>query len=369
MAEQGWIEWAGDAVNDAAERAFWQVADPFGVTQAAFPDQVNSFNEFMSGSATETLSGVTNDNTLAQRKYNFRYMAFPNDLGMDYAGHYMVININVPIELDSARAGGPARMATDIPGAQSRWEFLENEMSKVDVLRFNASRAATGTTASDSYTTRRTRRIAESIALYMPGSQLVYRTVNELEEISMTALGGKIAAAAVGAAIAAASAGTATAAAAGYTAMGYMAGFANPLQTGAKLAGRPINPRIEVLWSKVDLRTFQFEFLMMPRNAEEAKTIEQIIYTLRYHAAPELEADGWLWIPPAEFDITFFNRGVETDKIPRINTCALTQIDVDYAPGMEMWATHADGYPVAVRLMLVFRELEPLHKLRIAQGF
>ena len=33
---------------------------------------------------------------LGQSRYDFRYLVFPNDLGMDDNGHYMVININVP---------------------------------------------------------------------------------------------------------------------------------------------------------------------------------------------------------------------------------------------------------------------------------
>ena len=37
------------------------------------------------------------DNTLGQSEYDFRYRVFPSDLANDYVGHYMVININVPV--------------------------------------------------------------------------------------------------------------------------------------------------------------------------------------------------------------------------------------------------------------------------------
>jgi hypothetical protein len=337
-------------------------------------------------SATKPWDAVAaDDNTLSQSRYDFTYRAFPSDLGMEYAGHYMVININVPITVDSARFGGRPEAATQINPRQ--FTMLENEFSKVDVLRFSRAGNTTGGTQSDSMTSRRTRRIVESIALYMPGTQLVYNGMNTYEEISMTALGGQILTGAIGTAaglttyfggsaiggvlanligrVGVADAASQVAGAAGSA----TATALSVAGTAAKLAGRPINPRVEVLFSLTPLRDFQFEFLMIPRNAEEAESINRIVRTLRFHAAPELDNLGFQFIPPAEFDITFFYNGTENNKIPRINTCVLTRCEVDYAPGTGIYSTFHDGTPIATRLMLVFREIEPVHKLRVLQGF
>jgi len=113
------------------------------------------------------------------------------------------------------------------------------------------------------------------------------------------------------------------------------------------------------------------EILMAPKNKMESDTVKNIIDTLRFHAAPELDTMiGFIptFIPPAEFDITFFHKGKENTKIPRINTCALEQIEVDYAP-TGVYSTFANGHPVAIRLSLAWRELEILHKQRVTQGF
>ena len=100
--------------------------------------------------------------------------------------------------------------------------------------------------------------------------------------------------------------------------------------------------------------------------------MEQIIKALRYHSAPELDKTsiigGFTFVPPAEFDITFFNKGVENIHIPRISTCVLERIEVDYAP-TGVYSTFRNGYPVAARLSLGFRELEIVHKERILRGF
>ena len=114
---------------------------------------------------------------------------------------------------------------------------------------------------------------------------------------------------------------------------------------------------------------------MAPRNEKESRTMHHVIKTLRFHGAPELSdrvvpviGQGLFWIPPAEFDITFFHKGVENMNILRINTCVLERIEVDYAP-TGMYSTFRNGHPVAARLSMGFRELEPIHKLRVAQGF
>jgi hypothetical protein len=95
---------------------------------------------------------------------------------------------------------------------------------------------------------------------------------------------------------------------------------------------------------------------------------------LRFHGAPEINNGaggvgvGLTWIPPAEFDITFFNKGVENFALPRINTCVLEGIDIDYSPHNK-YATFRNGHPVAVTMVLYFREVEVAHKARIAKGF
>jgi hypothetical protein len=320
------------------------------------------------GSGQSAVEKVTSndDTTLSQPRYNFNYRAFPNDLGMDYAGHYMVININVPVY-----PGG-----SDRGSYSNQYETMRDQYSKVDVLRFGRGANPGSVSQRESYSIpRRTRRIVESIALYMPGSQLVYNGMNTYEEISLTALAGQIGTSVLQ------NAGTAAGYLAGGKQGGEMVGGAignilgmagNAVGTAMKLAGTPINPRVEVTYSNTLLREFLFEFLMMPRNAEEAKTIHDIIRTLRFHAAPEITNQLGVvptFIPPAEFDITFFHRGSENTKIPRINTCVLARCEVDYAPGTGIYSTFRDGHPVATRLQLFFKEVEIVHKLRVLQNF
>lgn len=293
---------------------------------------------------------------LAQSQYDFRYTVFPNDLGMDNQGHYMVININVPTEgvkTSGLELRNPAGRFTD--------HFTAiNQVSKLDTLRYG-NMAAQGPTRPALSVPRQTRRIAESIALHMPQSGLEFTHVNRYEDISLS---GAITSAAR----------TITSGLGGALAGRAIDNLAGAGSTLNKLGGNPINPAIEIVFSNTLQRIFRFEFLLAPRNQEESITINRIIRTLKFHGAPEINDGvgglglGLTWIPPAEFDITFYNKGIENLKLPRINTCVLQQLDVDYNP-TGMYATFRNGYPVAVRIMMELVELEPVHKQRVTQGF
>jgi len=299
---------------------------------------------------------IVDSTTLGQSQYDFSYLTFPGDLGQSYMDHYMVININVPTDsAGKSRGGLSGKLATVTP--------LVNNYSKVDTLRFSKAGAITGAKQAELGALKRgTRRIAQSIALFMP-SGLTFTGVNEYENISLTAIAGAIGTGVVNAVTSLLPAG------AQFLGKIYNTAAAVAGQV-AKISGNPINPRVEILFSTTTQRQFTFEVLMAPRNEEESITIKNIIQTLRYHAAPEISPEfaGLTFIPPAEFDITFYHKGVENTNIPRISTCVLERIDVDVAP-QGAYATFSNGYPVAVRMNLGFREIEMVHKLRVLQGF
>jgi hypothetical protein len=330
---------------------------------------INPFNN--AGAAVDWARSITDATGMNQSEYDFTYRVFPSDLTNNYLGHYMVININVPV--------GVGRTSSYNGGT-----IMDNEYSKVDYLRFDPTATAglpvvngvtTGSIGPTSVAqrelaalSRSTRRIKESIALHMPSS-LVHTSTNRYEEVSLTALAGKGLGIALeaGVGLLGGVAGKALSATGGLGTLIDMAGKA--VGTVTKLTGRPINPRVEVLFSTTDQRQFVFEVLMAPRNEQESETIRAIVQTLRYHSAPEIGGMGGLfWIPPAEFDITFYNKGVENVNIPRINTCVMERIEVDYSP-TGVYSTFRNGHPVAVRLSMSFREIEVLHKQRILQGF
>lgn len=315
--------------------------------------------------------GFADGDTLGQSAYNFEYTVFPQNIGMDDMGHYMVININVPTEgqkINGLALGNPA-------GAFTSADFITplRQVSKLDVLRFGNYDSMGAMKGSPLAVPRNTRRIAESIALHMP-TPLIWNDLNVYEEVSLTALGGKVGIGTVagfGAFLSNVSKGWAGSIGRGIEAgASIVAGVSDKVAAASSIMQNPINPAVEIVFANKMQRQFAFELLMAPRNEVESKSIKKIIKTLRFHGSPEINARtlGFTWLPPADFDITFFNKGYENTHILRINTCVLERCEVDYAPS-GTYSTFRNGHPVAVRLSLAFRELEPVHKLRVLQGF
>lgn len=355
-----------------------QLAAVYG-NQSAL-DRLTTFSQ-----STEAAARFSNYLGFAnEKKYDFNYRVFPSDLGSDISNHYMIININVQVN-----SGGEARtnLFKNSTSTFGPANFnVTDEPSRVDQLRgitgtsiIPGSFSDVGDTIYNIVTDpnavnlpRRTRKIKEAIALYMP-LPTVYTHTNVYEEVSLTAFGAqalKLGASAFGKILASGLTQTLGAAVLNNAGGRVFDAASNILRKGATAAGVPINPKIEVLFSHTTQRAFRMEILMAPKNEQESITVKNIIDTFRFHAAPELDNLGPIpiFIPPAEFDITFYHKGKENTKIPRINTCALEQIEVDYAP-TGVYSTFANGHPVAIRLSLAWRELEILHKERVAQGF
>jgi hypothetical protein len=203
---------------------------------------------------------------------------------------------------------------------------------------------------------------------------IIYNTINDYEEIKLTQLFGQGIAAIAGSIGARRTAGQAGASLeqaqqAGGAAQGAVGVGGQIIGRSSQMFGYPINPRVEVLFSNTKLRQYVFEFLLAPTSEEESKNIENIVRTLRFHAAPELAMYGTFFIPPSELDITFYHNGKENTVLPRIQTCVIDRIEVDYTPQQGMYTTFSNGYPVTTRLSLGLREVEVIHKKRVYEGF
>lgn len=308
-----------------------------------------------------------------QSQYDFEYRVFPENLGDEENSHYMIININVPVypsEIMDGPLGSFGLLGLD-PNIMAKSNLPTGTdagiFSKIDQLRqadrttlSAAANPLNAGTGGGNFGRLPSRRITESIALHMPNGGLVFTDDNKYEEVSMTAMGGSILSSV--ARVADKFFGTEFAAP-------LLDAIGGIVKNGAKVAAMPINPMVEVIFATRPQRQWMFEVLLVPRTQKEAETIKEIIYTLRYHAAPELGITGLTFKPPAEFDITFFRNGEENQYLPKINTCVLEKIDVDYAPADGKYSTFKNGAPIAARLSLGFRELEITHKARVYQGF
>lgn len=146
-----------------------------------------------------------------------------------------------------------------------------------------------------------------------------------------------------------------------------MTGGAADTLTGAALRsqGMALNPQMELLFTGIDFRTFQFDFLLTPKSQEEAASIQKIIQAFKFYSAPELAGSGRYFIIPSTFDIRFYFQGNENIFIHKLAPSVLTTVVSDLAP--QGWVAHTDGAPVQTRLTLQFKETEILTKDKIKE--
>ena len=150
-----------------------------------------------------------------------------------------------------------------------------------------------------------------------------------------------------------------------------------PIQRGAESAlGVAQNPYMEMMFSGVGFRKFQFEFILRPKSSDEVNEVAEILSTLRTFTKPTFTegALGKSFMDyPMEFKIEFLTSGEKADQgaasrrdgmkytinphIPRLKDCVCDNITSNFTP-QSIWAAHDEGAPVAVNLSLSFQETE-----------
>lgn len=157
-----------------------------------------------------------------------------------------------------------------------------------------------------------------------------------------------------------------------YGKIGSMAGM-DLTRIGLNAAGYAVNPQLQVLFSGIGFRSFQFDFTFTPYSQEESEMVKTIVGLFKYHAAPEINANGifsqgmYMKVPDT-FNIKFYYGNEENLNVHRIGECVLTNINVDYA-GSGQWSTFNDGSPNQIRMQLQFMETVIIDKNKIKQGY
>ena len=363
----------------------------------------------------------TAQQNLISNKYKTNTLRYPLDLGELDKGHYMVFHINEQVrtqfkgiptgdevtahlqrnDLNGAN-GSSADTATEISKTAIKVKdaITETDVAATVVNKTNANvgEAVSGagkflTSNLESFNKtgfRTIRRTTDTIALYMPDTL----AFSQSQSYPGLELGG----------------GTFALIGAGMSGISKLmssdASLAEKIGDGLKNAtpfilnaianqtgpagralfagftGTTVNPMMEVIYSSPEFRSFRFDFMFYPRNRVEAKEVRNIIQRIQFHQAPEVLGNnssgglgGYFLVPPSEFDIEFYYNGTVNPNIPKVSTCVLTTIDVDYAPnGFAAYEVFEDnnipteggtGMPVGIRMGLVFKETRIMTKQEI----
>ena len=147
-------------------------------------------------------------------------------------------------------------------------------------------------------------------------------------------------------------------------------------QIMSRSVGVVVNSNTELLFAGVSLRSFEYQWLMSPRNRLEAANVRMIIRAFKQWSAPkkvrkidngELSNVGKAGGPsfflgtPNIFRLRFVTNGNRNILgVNKFKACALQNVDVNYTPEGQ-WMAYENGMPISVMMTLRFAELEPIY--------
>ena len=132
----------------------------------------------------------------------------------------------------------------------------------------------------------------------------------------------------------------------------------------ASSSGRITNQNLELLFSSMNLRQFNFAFEMVPRSHDEAIMVRKIIRFFKQGSSPKKSALGGgnssFFIKTPNVFRMAYKRGDDYIKgLNKFKVCACQGVSVNYAPnGYSSYLL--DSQPVTVSLALGFTELTPI---------
>jgi len=130
-----------------------------------------------------------------------------------------------------------------------------------------------------------------------------------------------------------------------------------------------VNPGTRVMFEKPNVRTFVFQYRLIPTDAREANDIAELVKTFRRNMYPKA-LDAIRNLPlgyefPPLWQIDFGIRGGA--KIPKVELCYLKNVQANYNPDQMVF--HSDGHPMQVDLSLTFQEYRALTQQDIDRGY
>ena len=153
-------------------------------------------------------------------------------------------------------------------------------------------------------------------------------------------------------------------------AVGALGGNVSAQSVIARSTGQILNSNTELLFQGVNLRSFPFTVTFTPRDPDEADVVRQIIRNLKKSMAARAgsggdgfngsSATGIFLKSPHVFSLRYLHNGEDHPFLNAFKLCALTAMSVNYT-NAGTYATYDDGIPVAIRLNMTFKEINPIY--------
>ena len=128
----------------------------------------------------------------------------------------------------------------------------------------------------------------------------------------------------------------------------------------SRQAGAIINPNMQLLFSGPQLRPFDFNYKISPRDRGESIQVQKIIRMFKQAGAVQRTQTEFFLRSPNRFRLEFLTRGDSPHTfLPKIKTCALLGFGVNYTPEGS-FMTYENSSMVSYQISFSFQEIEPV---------
>lgn len=133
--------------------------------------------------------------------------------------------------------------------------------------------------------------------------------------------------------------------------------------------GTTRNPFLAAMFTSVNLRSFTFAYIFIPRNKRESDTVEGIINILRYGMHPSYDSGikNNLFRYPYMYKVDF----TDAQRLFRPGWCVIKDLQIDFQAENGLPLYHiidGESVPYAISMNITFQELDVVTKESISEG-
>lgn len=119
-----------------------------------------------------------------------------------------------------------------------------------------------------------------------------------------------------------------------------------------------MNPRKEMLFTGMEFKSYNFNFMLVPFNQKDSDTINEAIKKIQKASVPSLVGQKMFMMYPDSWWIEFYTPdGKKSKYFMKIRESVCTGVGVNYTPQSDTTNLHVDNAPLAVELSLDFTEI------------
>ena len=124
-----------------------------------------------------------------------------------------------------------------------------------------------------------------------------------------------------------------------------------------------INPNLELLFSGPNLRSFNFNFTLTPRDPEEAGIVRRMVRAMKRNMTPQRTTEALFLKSPRIFELEYIfgDTNREHPFMNKFKPCACTAFTVNYTPDGSYMTYRGEPSMTSYQIAMSFGEIEPIY--------